>query len=125
LKAIPRITDLGFTGYATFGEPIGLIFLQPNGTNVTATETTAILKEVGNVTDVQQLAGAFDFPTWIEYCNAFLQDPNIATNVIDTSRLLTAEVLSNKAESLLSVILDEFPDFHAGFNFSKSLCVIT
>ncbi|KAH7094404.1 FAD/FMN-containing protein [Paraphoma chrysanthemicola] len=117
LKAIPRITDLGYTGYATFGDPIGMIFIQPNGTNTTAAETAAILSEAGNVTGVEPLAGAFDFPKWIDYCNAFLQDPNIATNVIDTSRLLTADVLSNKTESLLSLMFEEFPDFHAGFNF--------
>ncbi|KAF2027845.1 FAD-binding domain-containing protein [Setomelanomma holmii] len=120
LKAIPRITDLGFTGYATFGNPIGLIFIQPKGTNTTAGEATALIEHAGNITDVEPLAGAFDLPTWITYCAAFLQDPNIATDVIDTSRLLTAEILSNKTEDLLGVIIDEFPDFHAGFNFINS-----
>ncbi|PSN68612.1 FAD/FMN-containing protein [Corynespora cassiicola Philippines] len=115
-KAIPVMTDLGYTGYATLGAPIGLIFLQPNGTNSTAYEAVKLLQNAGNVTGVETVAGGFDFPSWIEYCNAFLQDPNIATNVIDPSRLLTSEVLQDRTDDLLRLI-DDFPDLAAGFNF--------
>lgn len=118
-KTIPRVTDLGFTGYGTLGDPIGFIFIQPNGTNATADEAVGLLIQAGNVTGAQAFAIAIDFPSWIEYCNAFLQDPNIATNVIDPSRLLTPEVLQEKTEELVSIVVDEFPDLHAGFNFSK------
>lgn len=115
-QALPAITDAGYTGYGTLASDIGLIFIQPNGTNATASEVTNLLNEVGNVDGVTAQVGGFDFPSWIEYCNAFLQDPNIATNVIDPSRLLTAEVLMNKTEKLLDA-LEEFPELAAGFNF--------
>lgn len=118
-KTIPHITDLGFTGYGTLGDPLGLIFIQPNGTNATADEAVGLLVQTGNVTGAQAFAFAIDFPSWIEYCNAFLQDPNIATNVIDPSRMLTSEVLAGKTEELVSLVFDEFPDLHAGFNFSE------
>ncbi|OAL47121.1 FAD/FMN-containing protein [Pyrenochaeta sp. DS3sAY3a] len=116
-KTIPHITDLGFTGYGTLGDPLGLIFIQPNGTNATADEAVGLLAQAGNVTGAQAFAIAIDFPSWIEYCNAFLQDPNISTNVIDPSRLLTPDVLEGKTEELVSLVFDEFPDLHAGFNF--------
>lgn len=115
-QALPAITDAGYTGYGTLAPDIGLIFIQPNGTNATATEVTKLLNEVGDVGGVTAQVGAFDFPSWIEYCNAFLQDPNIATNIIDPSRLLTADVLSNKTDQLLDA-LEELPELEAGFNF--------
>lgn len=120
-RSIPAITDLGYTGYGTLdsSSPIGLIFLQPNGTDATADQVVKLLDLAGNVTGVDQQAGGFDFPSWIEYCNAFLQDPNIATNVIDPSRLLTAEVLMNRTGDLLD-LLEDYPDRGAGFNFSTS-----
>lgn len=117
-KAIPKITDLGYTGYGTLGAPIGLIFIQPNGTNATAAEAIQLLEHIGNVTGVEKQAGAFDFPGWMEYSNAFLQDPNIATNVIEASRLVSADILANKTEELLDLV-DDYPDRGAGFNFSK------
>ncbi|KAH7371497.1 FAD/FMN-containing protein [Pyrenochaeta sp. MPI-SDFR-AT-0127] len=117
LKTIPHITDLGFTGYGTLGESLGLIFIQPNGTNASADEAAGILRQAGDVTGVDAFAFAFDFPSWMEYSNTFLQDPNIATNVIDPSRLLTPEVLGEKTEQLVGLVVDEFPDLHPGFNF--------
>lgn len=121
-KTIPRITDLGFTGYATLGNPMGLIFIQPNGTNSTADEAISLLDQAGNLTTAQTLTFALDFSNWLEYCEAFLQDPNIATNVIDQSRLLTAEVLINKTEDLKNLVINEFPDLNPGFNFSTYYC---
>jgi hypothetical protein len=115
-QALPPITDAGYTGYGTLAPDIGLIFIQPNGTNATASEITKLLNQVGNVDGVTAQFGAVNFPSWMEYCNAFLQDPNIATNIIDPSRLLTAEVLSNKTDELLDA-LEEFPELEAGFNF--------
>jgi len=71
------------------------------------------------MTNVTGQIGSFDFPTWMDYLNTFLQDPNIATNVIDTSRLLTANVLLNQTEELLDLVQD-YPEMGLGFNFSKS-----
>jgi hypothetical protein len=116
LQALPAITDAGYTGYGTLAPDVGLIFIQPNGTKTTSSEVTKLLNEIGNVDGVMKQVGAFDFPSWIEYCNAFLHDPNIATNIIDPSRLLTAEVLTNKTEKLLDA-LEDFPELEAGFNF--------
>ncbi|KAH7125208.1 putative FAD binding domain protein [Dendryphion nanum] len=115
-RALPEITDAGYTGYGTLGSPIGIILLQPNGTNTTAERVTTILKNIGDEAKVDTMAAGMDFPTWIDYVNVFLQDPNVATNVVDPSRLLTPDVLLNKTEKLLGVI-DDFPDFHPGFNF--------
>jgi hypothetical protein len=78
---------------------------------------------MGNVTDVVSQVGTLEFPTWMAYCNMFLQDPNIATNVIDPSRLLTAEILANKTEELLD-LLAEYPDLGPGFNFIGSVSSI-
>jgi hypothetical protein len=55
----------------------------------------------------------------MDYLNTFLQDPNIATNVMDTSRLLTPNVLLNRTEELLDLVQD-YPEMGLGFNFSKS-----
>ncbi|KAF2185562.1 FAD/FMN-containing protein [Zopfia rhizophila CBS 207.26] len=115
-KVIPGITDAGYTGYATLGAPIGLVFSQANGTNATANEVVKTLNGIGNITGVETQAGAIEFGSWMEYSASFLHDPNIATNVIDPSRLVTAEVLTKKTEELLKII-EDFPDLHAGFNF--------
>jgi hypothetical protein len=116
-QALPAITDAGYTGYGTLGQPLGLIFIQPNGTNGTATEVTKLLTQVGEVQGVQsQQVGSFNLPSWLAYCNTFLSDPNIATNIIDPSRLLTADILSEKTDQLLDLISD-FPDFGPGLNF--------
>lgn len=65
-KAIPRITDLGFTGYATLGNSMDLIFIHPNGTNTAADEAIALLKQAGDITCLQADAFTLDFPSWIE-----------------------------------------------------------
>ena len=117
-RAVPEITDSGYTGYGTLGQPIGIILLQPNATKETATRVTEILKSVGNVTNGEVVAGGLDFLTWMDYSNTFLSDPNVATNVIDPSRLLTPEVLLQKTDDILDVI-DDFEDLAPGFNFSE------
>lgn len=119
-KALPRITDAGHTGYGTGDSGyLGLIFIRPNGTNETFRSAFAPLYEIANLTNVTGQVGSFDFPTWMDYLNTFLQDPNIATNVMDTSRLLTANVLLNRTEELLDLVQD-YPEMNLGFNFSKS-----
>ncbi|RPA79878.1 FAD binding domain-containing protein [Ascobolus immersus RN42] len=117
-RTLPSVTDGGYTGYGTTygGFGVGLIFIKPNGTNESFVEAFQPLFKMTELAGVQGAVGAVDFPSWDEYTKAFLQDPNIATNVIDTSRLLTKEVLEGKADELVR-LTGEFPEFHAGFNF--------
>lgn len=116
LEIIPHVTDAGYTGYSFFSNGFSGIFLQPNGTNENFAAAFAPFYELAAQANVSGQVGTFPFPTWIDYCNAFLSDPNIATNVIDASRLLTADVLTNKAKDLTDLIMEEGG---GGFNFSK------
>jgi FAD/FMN-containing dehydrogenase len=118
LQNLPRVTDAGYTGYGIMGGgSFAAIFLQPNATEAGFSETFAPFYELATHPNVSAQVASFPMPTWIDYCNAFLGDPNIATNLIDSSRLLTANVLMNRTNDLIDLIL-EFDDFSAGFNFS-------
>jgi hypothetical protein len=117
-QTLPAITEAGYTGYGTTEGSVGLLFIQPNGTNSSFLSSFAPLFELANAEGVEGLVGSMDFPTWIEYCNTFLQDPNIATNIQDASRLLTAEIMTSKTPELIDLML-EYPKNPAGFNFSK------
>lgn len=117
LQTIPSITEAGYTGYGDLSAGFSAIFLQPNGTNETYNEAFAPLYELKELPGVGGQIGTFSFPSWIEYCRTFLRDPNIATNIIDASRLLTKDVLLNRANELVDLILD-YPENGAGFNFS-------
>ena len=123
LQALPSITDAGYTGYGIMGGgSFGLIFIQPNATEEMFNVTFAPLYELAALPNVSAQVGSLEFPTWIEYCNVFLQDSNIATNIIDSSRLLTADALLNRTAEIVDLI-DEFDgrdNFSAGFNFSMS-----
>jgi hypothetical protein len=115
---LPRVTDAGYTGYGIMGVgSFAAIFLQPNATEEGFNETFAPLYELAAHPNVSAQMGSFLMPTWIDYCNAWLGDPNIATNIIDSSRLLTADVLMNRTTDLIDLIL-EFDEFSAAFNFS-------
>ncbi|ORY12190.1 FAD binding domain-containing protein [Clohesyomyces aquaticus] len=117
LEALPAITEKGYIGYGTLADgPVGLILSQANATNSTRDEVLQILDQVGNVTGVETQAGTMEFPTWLDYCDLFLHDPNIATNIIDSSRLLTEDVLVNKTKELLD-LMEAYPDMPGGFNF--------
>lgn len=122
LKTLPEITAAGYTGYGDTdlsAKTIGLIFLQPNGTD-TALESLAPLAALAlnPETGVSGLFANSTFPTWLDYTDYFLKDPNVATNVQDGSRLMTPDVLVNKTDEVLDVIM-EYADMGAGFNFSK------
>jgi hypothetical protein len=69
---------------------------------------------------ISAVVGNMTFPSWMAYADLFVMDPNIATNIQDASRLLTAEVLTKKAEEIVDLAL-RFPDMAAGHNFSKYL----
>ncbi|KAK2750863.1 hypothetical protein FQN55_001434 [Onygenales sp. PD_40] len=119
--AISHVTEAGYIGYGELGNGKGHIgfqgiFLQPNATNETFMEAFAPFYEIAALPNVSAQVANFDFPSWIEYCRVFLTDPNIATNVIDGSRLLTPEVMTAKAKDLTDLILDN-PDYSPGFNF--------
>lgn len=96
------------------------IFLQPNGTNSTFTKAFKEYYEITRIPGVSGLVVNFDFPSWSEYSNTFVQDPNIATNIIDGSRLLTSEVLLKRTDDIVDLIF-EYPENGPGFNFSELL----
>ena len=123
LKSIPKMTDAGYTGYGdtTPAATVQFIFLQPNGTNATLEQGFAGFNEIlaMNGTDgISVIAGNITLPTWRDYTDYFVSDPNIATNIQDASRLLTADVLLHKAEDIVDLAL-QYRDMAAGHNFSK------
>lgn len=126
-QAIPGITDAGYTGYATMGESrdfgnssLQAVFIRPNGTNETFNEVFSPLIELADMPGVEAGVFPLELPSWIEYCDQFLRDPNIATNIMDPSRLLTADVLLNRTSDLAD-LLSDYKDYGGGFNFSKRL----
>ncbi|KAK2757894.1 hypothetical protein FQN54_004300 [Arachnomyces sp. PD_36] len=116
LQTIPSITEAGYTGYGDLSSGFSAIFIQPNGTNETFNTAFAPFYELKELPGVSGQLGSFNFPTWIDYCRMFLRDPNIATNIIDASRLLTKDVLVDRADEIVDLILD-YPENGAGFNF--------
>jgi hypothetical protein len=123
-KTLPAITDAGYTGYGTTDGGLGLIFIQPNATNETFQSTFGPLIELVALANVSGIVTSVDFPSWSDYTAVFLRDPNIATNIQDASRLLTANVLENKTEELVDLVL-QYPDNAPGFNYSKQATVVT
>lgn len=115
LQLIPKITQAGFTGYASIEGGFSALFIQPNGTMENFNRTFAPLERLADIPGVSgQIAG---FPgSWDMYLDKFLQDPHIATNIQDPSRLLTADVLENKTDELVEFILESGKG--AGFNWS-------
>ena len=123
LKSLPAMTDAGYTGYGLTNPAatVQYIFLQPNGTNAMFEDGFARFNQIlaMNGTDgISVLAGNFTLPSWRDYTDLFVSDPNIATNIQDASRLLTSDVLLNHAEELIDLAL-RYPDMPAGHNFSK------
>jgi hypothetical protein len=115
LQLIPRITQAGFTGYGTLEGGFSALFIQPNGTIGNFNRTFAPLQRLARTPGVSGQVAAFP-GSWNMYLDTFLQDPNIATNIQDTSRLLTADVLENKTDELVEFIVESGKG--AGFNFS-------
>ncbi len=99
------------------GGSFAAIFLQANATEQTFNSTFAPFSKLAAHRNVCGQAGSIPVPRWIDYCNTFLTDPNIATNVIDPSRLFTSDVLLNRTAELIDVAL-EFEAFSAAFDFS-------
>ncbi|KMP02044.1 hypothetical protein CISG_09300 [Coccidioides immitis RMSCC 3703] len=124
LQELPSITDAGYTGYGSMNflsggkEPLGFgaIFIQPNGTNATFTRTFKPYYDIAKMQGVSGALANIDFPSWIEYAEVFVQDPNIATNIIDGSRLLTSQALLHRTRDLVDLMF-EYASFGPGFNF--------
>lgn len=119
------MTLAGYTGYGSteVGSLVQFIFLQPNGTDATLEQgKTGFQKLLAmNDTDGTSVAFAgFTLPSWEAYINLFLTDPNIGTNIQDATRLLTPEILSEKADDLVDLAL-RHPEVAPGHNFSKKL----
>jgi hypothetical protein len=118
LAALPGITDAGYTGYGDLDGTFQAIFSQANATNETFTKAFMPFMEIGKLEGVSAQLAPIIFPTWIDYGTYFLTDPNIATNIIDASRLLTADVLTNKSGQLIDLIFEN-PTLAPGFNYSR------
>lgn len=114
--ALPGVTEAGYVGYADADGIFQAIFSQANGTDEMFTTAFAPFLEMMKMEGVSGLIVPVRFASWLDYSRDFLQDPNIATNVIDASRLLTADVLLHKTNELLDLIT-QFPELSPGFNF--------
>ncbi|EEP82063.1 predicted protein [Uncinocarpus reesii 1704] len=121
LRGLVSVTDAGYTGYGiinTSDEPLGFnaIFIQPNGTNATFNTAFKPYYDISTMQGVSGLVANAEFPSWIEYSKYFLRDPNIATNIIEASRLLTQEVLLHRTGDLVDLAF-EYPSPGPGFSF--------
>lgn len=126
LQTIPEVTNAGYTGYGYMGNispPEDLafqaIFLQPNATNGTFDKAFEPFYQIAALPGVKGQIGRLDFPSWMDYSKDFLTDPNIATNIIDGSRLLNSHVLLERTKDLVDLMF-EYPNYGPGFNFSRS-----
>ncbi|KAL2869175.1 FAD/FMN-containing protein [Aspergillus lucknowensis] len=114
LKCLPAVTDAGYTGYSSLSEGFSAIFIRPNSTVEHFNQTFASFSNIAQLPGVSGLFAAYP-STWDAYLETVLQDPNIGTNIQDTSRLLTADVIAEKAEDLANLVLENHPA--GGFNF--------
>lgn len=122
LGALVNMTDAGYTGYGFLdGSGISAIFIRPNGTEDELSRGSRAFQHIGeSVENTSVLMANFTFPRWIDYCDAFLQDLNIALNIMDSSRLLTPDMAINKADQIVDMMTEFGPDHYPGFNFSTS-----
>jgi FAD/FMN-containing dehydrogenase len=114
--ALPGVAEAGYTGYADSDGTFQAIFSQANGTNETFARAFAPFLEMTKMEGVSGQVVPIPFSTWLDYAQYFLRDPNIATNIIDASRLLTADVLLYKTNELADLAA-QFPELSPGFNF--------
>ncbi|CAI7572633.1 unnamed protein product [Penicillium manginii] len=115
MKLLPKVTDAGYTGYGNMDQSFQAIFLKPNGSLGSFNHTFAGFFNMSEYPGIRGAVGAY-LSTWNGYLQTFLQDPNIGTNVQDTSRLLTADVIDQKAKDLANLIVDN--GGKGGFNFT-------
>lgn len=119
LGAIVNITDAGYVGYGLLAGGFSAILVRPGGTK---DDLERGLKGFYEVSRIPGASGAFfnvTYPRWINYTNDFLSDPNIAQNVMDSSRLLTPDIAFNKADQVVDLIFEVGLENAPSFNFSK------
>lgn len=114
-RTLPAITSAGYTGYGLLADTFSGIFLLPDGTNSTFDKAFAPLAAIANTTGIQAELANFDLPSWKACTEAFVTDPNIATNIIGASRLLTDKVLTDDAA--VAALSDMAGRDGAAFNF--------
>jgi hypothetical protein len=119
LGALVNMTDQGYTGYGYFSNGFSAIFVRPNGTEEELLKGSAPFRELAKLDGTSFFMVNFTFPRWIDFCDAFLQDPNIAQNVMDSSRLLTTNMALNKADQIIDMMLEYGPENYPSFNFSE------
>ncbi len=115
LKLLPEVTDAGYIGYGDLSAGFRAIFIKPNSTVEAFNETFAGYFNLSTLPGVKGVVGAYP-SNWDGYLETILRDPNLGTNIQDTSRLLTADVLEEKAEDLAGFLVE---NRSGGFNFSK------
>lgn len=115
LKLLPAVTDEGYTGYGALTDGFAAFLLRPNTTVESFNQTFAQFFPLAQSPGVSGVVAAYP-SSWDGYVETFLRDPNIGTNIQDTSRLLTTDVLQDKVEDLAQFIFDHRKD--AGFNYS-------
>ncbi|BCS23428.1 FAD/FMN-containing protein [Aspergillus puulaauensis] len=113
LKLLPGVTDAGYIGYGDLSGGFNGFFMTPNSTVGAFNETFAGFFNLSTRPGVQGAVGAYP-SDWDGYLETILRDPNIGTNIQDTSRLLTADVIQDKAEDLARFLVKN-PG--GGFNF--------
>ncbi|KAK2850642.1 hypothetical protein FQN49_005465 [Arthroderma sp. PD_2] len=122
LQAIPDIAESGWVGYGVMSAekkditPFQAIFLQPNASMATFNQTFAGMNKIATLPGVKGGVAPLEFPNFMEYAKLFLQDPNIATNIMDGSRLVNRHALTDRASDLVDLMFD-YPTFGPGFNF--------
>ena len=119
LGALVNMTDAGYTGYGFLSNGFTAVFIRPGGTKGDLEKGAAAFAAIGQMEGTSIGILNFTFPRWIDYCNQFLQDPNIAQNVMDSSRLLTPEMAFGKADKIVDLMLDLGEGHYPFFNFSK------
>ncbi|KAK5788537.1 hypothetical protein VI817_009495 [Penicillium citrinum] len=113
IKLFPNVTDAGYTGYGDLSQGFQAIFLKPNSSVKSFNQTFAGFFNLTQIPGVHGAVGAYP-STWNGYLDKFLRDPNIGTNIQDTSRLLTTDVINQKSEDLAEFLVR---NGGGGFNF--------
>ncbi|EXJ69227.1 oxidoreductase [Cladophialophora psammophila CBS 110553] len=117
LGALVNMTDAGYTGYGYLTNGFSGLFIRPGGTEAELSEGSTAFQRLGQIDGANFAMVTFSFPRWIDYCNVFLQDPNIAMNVMDSSRLLTPDMAFNKSGEIIDMMLEFGPEHYPSFNF--------
>lgn len=125
LQGIDAMTAAGYTGYAYIQRPadatpetpagFGGFFNQADGNNATLFAGSPAFLALNEIEGVSAIVFPLEYPSWSAYTGVWLQDPNVAQNVIDASRLLTPKVVYDRTK--LDALIDMMVDYGAGFNF--------